>query len=234
MSSQPLALSADGTVLVVANTGSDSVSFFDLRRDVNRKVATVPVQSEPRSVALSPNGLRAYVANTESGTVSFIRLDIGSGSVRKPHKHLKVGGEPTSLVPTPNGTRLYVGNGRANTVSVIDTQSETIIATIPVGLEPRGLAITNDGDEDDADEKLYVSSFLSLGMQGKHDEATAARRGLVTIISTGTNAVVGASFGEPSAGVGFDEKAERDSDDGSSGKTTVKKKGTAHWGRPLS
>ena len=117
----------------------------------------------------------------------------------------------------------------------IDTQSETIIASIPVGLEPSGLAITNDGDDDDADERLYVSSFLSLGAPGKHGDATAARRGLVTIISTGTNAVVAASFGEPGDAVAFDRNASAlalGSAGASGRKTGGKQKGTAHGGRP--
>ena len=194
-SSQPLALSADGNFLIVANTGKDTVSFFDLRGDTNRKVATVSVQSKPASVALAPNGLRAYVANGSSGTVSFIRLNIAaSDAVLKPHKHLRVGVKPTSLVLTPNGTRLYVANVRSNTVSVIDTASERVIATIPVGLEPRGLAVTNDGDDDDADETLYVSSFLTLDILGNTDGMNGTKRGLVTIISTGSNAVVGTSY----------------------------------------
>jgi len=178
----------------VANAGKASVSFFDLRGGAIRKVATVPVQSKPTSVALSPDGLGAYVANASSGTVSFIRLNIAHDLVLKPHKHLKVGLKPTSLVLTPNGSRLYVANGRSNTVSVIDTVAERVIATIPVGLEPRGLAVTNDGDDDDTDETLYVSSFLELDTSGNVEEKMGRQRGLVTIISTGSNAVVGTSY----------------------------------------
>jgi hypothetical protein len=47
-SSQPLALSASGEFLVAANPDNNSVSFFDLRADSNRRVATVPVQIEPK------------------------------------------------------------------------------------------------------------------------------------------------------------------------------------------
>ena len=42
-SSQPLALTADDAFLVVANPDNNSVSFFDLRGDINRRLATVPV-----------------------------------------------------------------------------------------------------------------------------------------------------------------------------------------------
>jgi YVTN family beta-propeller protein len=42
-------------------------------------------------------------------------------------------------------TRAYVTNGSSNTISVIDTASETVVATIPVGVIPFGVAITPDG-----------------------------------------------------------------------------------------
>jgi YVTN family beta-propeller protein len=203
-SSQPLALSANGNFLVAANPDNNSVSFFDLRNDRNRRVATVPVQTEPNGVAFSPNGLRAYVANTVSGTVSVINVNIANGAIGRATKHIQVGAEPYALVLTPNGSKLYVANSRSNTVSVIDTASNAVVATLTdVGLEPRGLAITNDGDDDDADEKLYVTSFLSVPVAGKLDGADDAKQGLVKVIATGTNNVLSSVFINPLADTGF-------------------------------
>src|SRR5437870_480462 len=42
-------------------------------------------------------------------------------------------------------TRAYVTNSISNSVSVIDTATNTVVATIPVGFEPVGVAITPDG-----------------------------------------------------------------------------------------
>jgi YVTN family beta-propeller protein len=39
----------------------------------------------------------------------------------------------------------YVADQAANTVSVIDTGTNTLIATVPVGSEPAGVAITPNG-----------------------------------------------------------------------------------------
>ena len=179
-SSQPLALTADGAFLVVANPDNNSVSFFDVRAGKNyRKLAEVPVQTEPWGVAFLPNGRKAYVANTVSGTISVIRTNIRNGIIFKP-THIQVGTEPYGLALTPNGTRLYVTNARSNSVTVIDTTDDHIITTIPdVGFEPRGLAITNDGDDDDTDEKVYVTQFLSLPTAGEGRRAgrRQARRG---------------------------------------------------------
>jgi YVTN family beta-propeller protein len=97
-----------------------------------------------------------------------------------------------------------VANARSNSISVIDTALQSVIRTIPnVGLEPRGLAVTNDGDADDNDEKLYVTSFLSLLTPGKVDGADDAKRGRVTVISTGTNLLTGIVAINPVADTGF-------------------------------
>ena len=89
-SSQPLALSADGELLVVANPDNNSVTFFDTSRPVPVKIEEVRVGREPNGVALAPDGREAYVANTLDGTVSVIKL---TGKI-KVHKVVGVGTEP--------------------------------------------------------------------------------------------------------------------------------------------
>ena len=116
-SSQPLALSANAAFLVAANPDNDSVSFFDLRGDRNRRVAVVPVQDEPNGVAFLPDGSKAFVANTVSGTVSVVPANLANGVVFKPTLHIPVGTEPYGLALTPNGSKLYVSNARSNTIS---------------------------------------------------------------------------------------------------------------------
>jgi len=46
----------------------------------------------------------------------------------------------------------YITNLGSNTVSVIDTKTNTVIATIPVGSEPRGVAASPDGS------RVYVTN----------------------------------------------------------------------------
>src|SRR5215831_10118701 len=47
----------------------------------------------------------------------------------------------------------YITNGFSNTVSVIDTATNTVTATIPVGRFPFGVAVTPDGS------KVYVPNI---------------------------------------------------------------------------
>lgn len=203
-SSQPLALSANGDFLVAANPDNDSATFFDLRSDSNQRVATVPVQTEPNGAAFAPDGRRAWVANTVSGTVSVIDVDLANGVVTPPTTHIDVGTEPYALALAPNGTKLYVANSRSDSISVIDTTTSLVVSTIlAVGHEPRGLAITNDGDGDDTDERLYVTSFLAQPRPGVPDGADDARQGLVTVISTASDSVIGPVAIDPLADTGF-------------------------------
>jgi YVTN family beta-propeller protein len=168
-SSQPLALSANGSLLAVVNPDNDTLTFFGVAGGQSNRLAEVEVGQEPIGVAVLPDGSKAYVANTVGGTVSVINIDPGKGKFNQTRK-IKVGTEPYGLALTPNGSKLYVTNARSNSVSVIDTDSDKVVTTIEdVGFEPRGLAITNDGDGSDTDETVYVTQFLSLPVAGKVD-----------------------------------------------------------------
>lgn len=202
-SSQPLSLSADGTLLAVVNPDNNSVSLFDVKHDKNRLIAQIPVGTEPNGTALAPDGKHLYVANTVSGTVTSFRINRGNGPIQHFTRHIQVGTEPYGLALTPNGKRLYVSNARSNTVSVIDTGSNAVIRTIPVNAEPRGLAITNDGDSDDNDETVYVTHFLSFPISGRIDGADDAKAGRVSVLSTATNAVTAVVAVNPISDTGF-------------------------------
>jgi YVTN family beta-propeller protein len=55
---------------------------------------------------------------------------------------LPAGSGPIGIAITPDGSPAYVANFTNSTVSVINTASDTIIATMPAGLSPAGIAIT--------------------------------------------------------------------------------------------
>ena len=62
---------------------------------------------------------------------------------------------PMGTVLSPDGKELYVTTGRANTVAVVDTQKDTVIASIPVGKRAWGIALSPNGD------KLYTANGAS-------------------------------------------------------------------------
>ncbi len=68
-----------------------------------------------------------------------------------------------------SGTRAYVANYVSNDVSVIDTATNTLVATVPVGLTAHAVALNSEGT------RAYVANY------GSHD---------VSVIDTATNSVV--------------------------------------------
>lgn len=208
ISSQPIALSADGWLLASVNPDNGTVSFFNVSEDRNIKLAEVKVQTEPNGVALSPGGDEAYVANTVSGTVTVIKLDrdwqTNNRSFARVVRHIPVGTEPYALVLSPTGKRLYVANSRSNSLSIINTRNFRVADTIEnIGFEPRGLAITNDGDLDDEDETLYVTQFLSLPAANKVDGEDDSKEGKVTVVSLWDEKISGFITVRPMADTGF-------------------------------
>jgi uncharacterized protein (TIGR03437 family) len=201
-SSQPLALSADNNFLIAANPDNDSVTLFSVG-GVELRLEELKVGQEPNGVALLPDRTRAYVANTVSGTVTVLAVNTGAPFLQKV-TDIPVGTEPYGLALTPNGRKLYVTNSRSNSLSVINTATNQVTRTIQnVGFEPRGLAITNDGDDDDNDETVYVTQFLALPLSGKPDGEDDSKAGLVTVVSTNTDAVTATVVLRPLADAGF-------------------------------
>ncbi|MGH7786383.1 MAG: YncE family protein [Candidatus Binatia bacterium] len=225
--SGPIAITPDGDIVVAVNTDTNSASIFEVAGDGRlTKVKEVVVGTEPRSVALLPNGNWAYVANAVSGTVTVINLLTYETS------SITVGVEPWAAVASPNGLYVYVANASSNTVSVIDTVTNTVFATAAVGRSPRALAITNDGDDDDLDEHIYVPNFYarprvgftppsSAGLGGSDGAAAAfptgstnqavigegifddSREGVIDVVSATTNTVVDQVILAPVADTGF-------------------------------
>jgi YVTN family beta-propeller protein len=115
----------------------------------------------------------AYVTNWIDNSVWVI--DIATNNVVG--SPIPVGRLPEGVAVTPDGTKVYVANNNLNlngtgtdtdTVSVITTATNTVVATITVGNQPSGVAVTPDGT------KVYVVN------QG----------GTVSVIATASNTVV--------------------------------------------
>ena len=73
---------------------------------------------------------------------------------------------------------LYVANSGDGTVSVIDTATNMVVATVPVGVNPQGVAVTPDGTH------VYVTNI------GPCAVPFGPCSGTVSVIHTATNTVV--------------------------------------------
>ena len=163
ISSSPIVLDPNDQFLLVVNPDNNTLTGITVGNDNFQKLFEVPTGKEPQSVALSKDKTKAYVANAVDGTVT-----IHSGAGYAVVRAVRVGTEPWAIAITPNGRFAYVANSSSNTVSVINTTNDQVVRTIyNVGVQPRAIAITNDGDTDDNDEKVYVTSFLAQYRPGE-------------------------------------------------------------------
>jgi YVTN family beta-propeller protein len=177
--SSPIAISEDDGLLVVANPLNGSVTVLNVAGDLNLKLAEIPTGDIPRSVAIRPDGAYAYVTNQGSGTLSVIDL-----AALAKVTDIAVGLEPYGVALTPDGAQAYVSNSASNTVSVVDTASSTVIATIPIpGVQPRGLAITNNNGGQ-GPQFVYVTQFLSQPSAGGRPGLDQGSEGKVFVLST--------------------------------------------------
>lgn len=200
ISSSPIVLNNGDRFVWSVNPDNNTVSVIDVSSDAAQKVQEIPVGREPQSVALNADNSKAYVANAVDGTVSVIQT-----SNFTVIKTINVGAEPWALAFTPNGSKLYVANSSSNSVSVINPANDTVVKTIEnVGVCPRAIAITNNGDFSDDDEKVYVTNFLAqyrIGQVRPMDDA--GKVGLVYVIRVDRDAVFTTIELQPLADTGF-------------------------------
>jgi YVTN family beta-propeller protein len=81
---------------------------------------------------------------------------------------------------TPDGKHVYVANGFSANVSVIDTTTNTVVATVPVGNFPTGVASPRTGNTPMRESSLSRYRFGNRHSQqhgGGHDPGGGWRRG---------------------------------------------------------
>jgi len=206
--SSSIALSKSGNFLVVANPDVNTISVF--QPTTLAKLGEITVGTAPESVAVHESVPTAFVANSLSGTVSVVTLP--SGPVRQT---IPVGKGPMGVAVSPNGTRLYVANSADNTLSVLDANTYASVATVDLaahgGTSPRAIAVTDDGDADDADETVFVAMFFANLRPGKtavEEGQDDQREGHVIAVSAATNTVIDHVPLAPMAVTGFNSNGQ--------------------------
>ena len=138
-----VALSRDDALLYVVDTDNGILAVVDTARQ--EKVGEVRVGPRPERVTVGPDDT-IYVTNRGGRSVSVIRRGDAVEAAR-----IDVGVEPTGLVVSPDGDTLYVVNSATRTtaahgsLTAIDTDSLTARWELPLGEEPRGIALLEDG-----------------------------------------------------------------------------------------
>lgn len=136
-------------LVYVAVTGADSIAVIDTTS--NTVVDTIPLGAglhSPLSITFSPDGRIAYATALYPGPypqdVAIAVIDLESKTtVASGPVGLWAGGNER-LAITPDGRFLYVVNDFGDYVAVVSTQTNTLVATVPVRVAG-GLAVTPDG-----------------------------------------------------------------------------------------
>jgi YVTN family beta-propeller protein len=197
-------------VAVVALPANDALAVLDA--GTGAVINTIPLGVLPVGAVIAQDGSTAYVTNlggsrpasgdraaaqccdpragrvridargiAERGSVS--RVDLASGKVVKV---IPVGLHPSGIAWDERSSRLYVANGNSDEVSVIDTRSDSVVATIAiapfrldrVGLAPTAVALSPDGS----------TLFVALGGANAvavYDVAAGRAARLTGLIPTG-------------------------------------------------
>ena len=137
------------------------------------KIAKIPLGYEfAYGVAVSPDGARAYVVLSDSPAYAVVVVDITTNSVVT---SVPLPGEPSgfSVSLSPDGRFAYfprIGSGGAGSVQVLDTVTNTIVATTTVGRGPRHVGVSPNGaivyvpgPQSDQLHQLDPSSHASVG-----------------------------------------------------------------------
>ena len=116
-------------------------------------VTVIPVGSNPSGVAVNPTTNRIYTANWNayghSGDVSVIdggtNTEIDTdGNPANGITRIAVGHAPRGVAVNPTANRVYTANAGSSTVSVIDSGTNTVVATVPVDAAyPVGVAVNS-------------------------------------------------------------------------------------------
>jgi len=158
--SNPLAISPDGSRLLVANTAAGAVEVINLASP--SLGGRVFVGMDPVAVAFRPDGNEAWIANHVSDSISVVDTNPASASFLRAIEtiqDLDASGvsnfdEPVGIAFREDGSEAYVALSSRNEIAVVDTSTYEVIDRLSItAQDPRALTVR--------DEKLFVAAFES-------------------------------------------------------------------------
>jgi len=142
-----VAVTPDGTRVYVSNWADGTTSVIDTIS--NTVVATILVGTGPSCVAFTNDGARTYMINSSLDYGSVSVIDTATSTVLA----TIVTNSPSCVALSPDGARAYVTSAANDVVSVIDTKTNTVVASVGSDDSPGGLAFTPDGT------RVYVANY---------------------------------------------------------------------------
>ena len=149
-----IAASPDGRKAYVTNWVSEDLSVFDA--GTRRLLAKVKLGGTPRGLAPSPDGKELYVARFSGGSILRVRLDDLAVETFWPAD----GGAKRSLALDASRGRLYATDMDRGSLFALDLGTGRLLAEVPLGWNPNGLALSPDGS------RVYACTRGPNGAEG--------------------------------------------------------------------
>jgi DNA-binding beta-propeller fold protein YncE len=169
-----VAVTPDGSQLLVANVQNDSVSLLGLTTDrVEAELDLRPGKIDPADAGVAggeypfgvviTNSGKAYISSLRDREIVVVQI---SGTQLQFVTRIKVAGNPNKLILDTAQANLYVAEDNSDQIDVISTSSNSVVSSIPTagpksvisdlniyhGIIPNSLAISPDG------KTLYVTN----------------------------------------------------------------------------
>ena len=179
-----LALSPNGEVLAVLLP--NALNFFSKSGVLIRSVRLGTASYT--GLAFSPDGEWVVASQARPDGNHFVAIADVQGRFGADYMTVPRNSVPAGLAFDRVGANLYVALNRLNAVGRLDISAGTVVATVPVGVAPFGVAITPDGS------RLFVTNWggrrpglgepsaVSAGTQTLIDERGIASSGTVSVI----------------------------------------------------
>jgi YVTN family beta-propeller protein len=134
-----LAITPDGSRVLVAGFGTDQVEAIDTR--TNQVVWEVPVP-QPHNIAITPDSSTAYAGSQLKGAEALAIIDVGSGTQTgsMPLDHT-----PRALTVSPDGADIAYTLAGVDALQVADLTARQLETQIPTGASPHHPLFTPDG-----------------------------------------------------------------------------------------
>lgn len=145
-------VSPNGREVWITNRGANTITVLDTTS--LERLAEVPCGDFPIRAKFTPDGSRVLVSNAQSGDLAVFdaesREELGRVAMeveRLEQTDERLFGEqfgespvPVGILVDPSGQRAFVANTNADLVTVVDPITLEVLARIPTGKEPDGLA----------------------------------------------------------------------------------------------
>lgn len=168
--SSSVALSPDGNTLWVVNPDADSVTPVDTKMLVAG--APLEVGQEPWGVAVTAKAV--IVVNRADGTLSLLENNMRTD--------IAVGAEPGGVALSPSGNLAYVTVSSFDEIAVVDLDEKQVVKRISVGRMPWAIAVTDNGDTDDADEKIIITHRVARLRPDGQEATDDGKEGWLSVI----------------------------------------------------